>query len=115
MKTKRANTAFYAFLLLVFAVYSTTGILTKLASGYAVLSPWFCLFFLCALCVIGIYAVLWQIVLKHVQLSTAYMMKSVTVIYGMLIASLIFDEHITWNNIFGCILIMVGIIVLPQA
>lgn len=110
MKSKKV---FYIFLLLVFAVYSTTGIFTKLASGYSFLSPRFCMFFACALGVIGIYAVLWQMVLKHVRLSVAYMMKSVTVVYGMLVASLIFGEHITVNNIIGCLLIIVGILLLP--
>lgn len=57
---------------------------------------------------------LWQLVLKHVALSTAYMMKSVTVIYGMLIASLVFGEHISVHNIIGCALIILGIVLLPM-
>lgn len=71
------------------------------------------MFFLCALGVIGIYAVLWQMVLKRVPLSAAYMMKSVTVIYGMMIASQLFGEHISIKNLAGCALIIAGIALLP--
>lgn len=101
-------------LLLVFAVYSTTGIFTKLASNYPLLSIPFCIYFACAIGVIGIYAVLWQRVLKHTELSLAYMMKSITIIYGMLIASLVFGESITLKNLTGCLLIIAGIVLLPH-
>lgn len=103
----------YAWLLLVFAVYSSYEIFIKVASQYEFLTFRFCLFFTCALGVIFIYAILWQIVLKHSPLSTAYMMKSVTIVYGMLIASIVFGEKISWNNILGCLFIITGIVTLP--
>lgn len=71
------------------------------------------LFYLgCALGILGIYAGLWQQALKYIPLTTAFMFKSVTVIYGMIFAHILFKEEITVNNVAGVALIVAGIIVL---
>lgn len=99
-------------LLLVFLIYSSANIFMKLAasSGRDILS--IALYFSCAIGVLGIYACLWQKVLKHIPLATAFMFKSITVLYGMMFAFLFFGEVITINNIIGASLIIAGIIVL---
>lgn len=66
----------------------------------------------CAIVILGVYACLWQQVLKHIPLTTAFMFKSVTVIYGVLFAHILFMEEITNNNIVGAAMIVAGIVVL---
>ncbi len=66
----------------------------------------------CTIVVLCVYAFLWQKILKFVPLTTAFMYKSVTVIYGMLFAHFLFKEEITSNNIWGASLIVFGIIIL---
>ena len=100
-------------LLLAFIIYSSTSIFMKLASYENYLSYKFCLFYFIAIFMIGLYAVLWQITLKRVSLIIAFMAKSVTVIFTMVIARLVFQENISINNIIGSCLVIVGILLLP--
>lgn len=98
-------------LLLVFLVYSSANIFMKLSSsGDNLIATLF--FLICAFGVLGIYAILWQQILKHISLTTAFMFKSITVLYGMLFAAMLFKEHITMNNMIGAVLIITGIIIL---
>lgn len=63
-----------------------------------------------AMGVMGLYAVLWQQVLKHIELSLAYMFKGTSIVFVMLLAHMIFGEQITWNNIIGTVIIILGIV-----
>jgi drug/metabolite transporter (DMT)-like permease len=69
----------------------------------------YCLWFLAAIGVMGAYAIGWQQVLKHVELSTAYMFKGTSLIFVMLLAFAFFGEAITLMNIIGACVIIVGI------
>ena len=60
--------------------------------------------------VMGLYAVLWQQVLKRIELSMAYMFKGTSLIFVMLLAYILFGEQITWNNFVGAIIIICGIV-----
>lgn len=96
-------------LLLVFGIYSGANIFMKLSA----LQNEFSLsvfFLICTFCVLALYAVLWQKVLKIIPLSTAYIFKSVTIVYGILFGSALFGESISNNNILGAFLIVLGII-----
>ena len=63
-----------------------------------------------AIGVMVLYAVLWQQVLKRIELSLAYMFKGTSIVFVMLLACVIFGEKITWNNIIGAIIIIIGIV-----
>lgn len=97
-------------LILINLLYSTVGIFTKLASQQDFLSWGYLLSFGGAVGVIGVYAILWQQVIKRIELSTAYMFKGTTIIFTMLFAYWLFGEQITWNNILGAVIIIIGIV-----
>lgn len=97
-------------LILINLLYSTVGIFTKLASQQDFLSWGYLLSFGGAVGVIGVYAILWQQVIKRIELSTAYMFKGTTIIFTMLFAYWLFGEQITWNNVLGAIIIIIGIV-----
>lgn len=69
----------------------------------------FCLFFILELMALAFYALLWQQVLKRVELSVAYLNKGVVVFWSLLWAKFIFNEQITLKNIVGVCVIVVGI------
>lgn len=94
------------------AIYSLSGFFTKLASRCEFLSLPYLTFLFCVLVVLGCYAVLWQMILKRIPLSRAYMFRSLGVIYGLLIACFAFGERITTPNILGCTTVMLGLRVL---
>ena len=97
-------------LILINLLYSTVGIFTKLASQQDFLSWGYLLSFGGVVGVIGVYAILWQQVIKRIELSTAYMFKGTTIIFTMLFAYWLFGEQITWNNILGTVIIIIGIV-----
>ena len=100
-------------LLLAFLLYSCTSVFMKLASYEDILSYKFYLFYFIAILILGLYAVLWQISLKRIPLTIAFMTKSTTIIFTMIIAHFIFQENISMNNLIGAGLIILGIILLP--
>ena len=58
---------------------------------------------------------LWQQVLKRIELSTAYLFKGTTLIFTMLFAALLFGEAITIPNIIGSVIIIAGITLLARS
>ena len=60
--------------------------------------------------ILGLYAVLWQQLLKRIQLSVAYMFRGSTLIYVMVLSAIILGETITIYNCIGAAMIVSGII-----
>ena len=96
-------------------LYACVGICTKMAALQAPMSWPYLLWFCGAVAIIGVYAILWQQVLRRIELSTAYMFKGTTLIFTMLIAALLFGETITIPNIIGSVIIVTGIVILARA
>ena len=105
----------YAALVGVNLIYACTSIFTKMASRQEMLSWPYLLWMAGAVGVMGVYAILWQQVLKRVELSTAYMFKGTGMIFGLLIAWLILGEQITINNMIGAAVIITGIALFAKA
>lgn len=99
----------------VMAVYSLSGFFTKLASWQEFLSLPYCACLAGVLVVLGIYAVLWQMVLKRMQLNKAYPFRSLCVVYGLAIAGLFFHETITLFNLLGSGLVIIGLLVITTS
>ena len=59
--------------------------------------------------VMGVYAVLWQQVLKRVPLNVAYANRAVIVIWSTLWGYLFWHESISFYQVFGLIIIIFGI------
>lgn len=104
---KKINKYIYLHLLIFF--FSFCGVFSKLAASYDFLSLQFCLFYGISILILGIYAILWQQILKKFSLTTAFFNKAVTIIWGMLWGVLFFKEVITWNMIIGTIVVLIGI------
>ena len=91
-------------------IYACVSIFTKMASSQTFLSPQWIAWIVGALGVMGLYALCWQQVLKRTGLSTAYMFKGTSLIFILLISTLLFGETITLKNIIGSAIIIVGIV-----
>lgn len=96
-------------------MYACTGICTKMAAQQEMWTWPYLLWFGGAVAIIGLYAILWQQILRHVELSTAYLFKGTTLIFTMLIAALLFSEAITIPNIVGSVIIVIGITLLARS
>ena len=91
----------YIALIGTFFIYTSSGVFSKLASQREFLSPGYIVFLGCTVGVLGIYAVLWQQIIKRMDVSLAYMFKGTGVVFGLLLAHYVFGEAITTTNIVG--------------
>ena len=95
---------------LLLAVYSISGILSKMAAKTDFLGIDFCLYYCGILILLGVYAIVWQQIIKELPLTVAFANRAVTVIWGVIWGALFFSETITIGQLFGILLIIVGII-----
>lgn len=106
---KKENVRYIIYLHILMLFYSMGMVCSKLASGYPVLSVPFIILYSIVLLVLGIYAILWQQILKKISLITAYANKAVTVIWGMVWGMVFFKEQINLNNVIGAACIICGV------
>lgn len=90
-------------------LYSFCGVFQKLAGQYDTFSAKFILFYIISIVILGVYAILWQIILKKLPLSTAYSNRAISTIWSVVWGVLIFSEKISWNHIVGAVIICVGV------
>ncbi len=93
-------------------VYSLSTVAANMASKQEFLSLKYILFFGLDFFILGVYAILWQQVIKKFQLSIAYANKAVTLLWSMLWNFIIFSQGITPGKVAGVLLVMVGAIVM---
>ena len=99
-------------------LFSLTGIFSKLASiqyrelGIGGWMLYLFLFLMVANC--GIYALAWQKIIKKFDLSTAYAHRSVYLIWSQIWAVLIFRESLSWNNLLGMLVVLIGVLVVQK-
>lgn len=96
----------------IVAIYSFSGLFSKLAAGYAFLTIPYLLCLACVIAVLGLYAVLWQMALKRVPLSLAYPFRSLGVVYGLAIAGIVFHEEVTVQNLLGGCIVLTGLLLM---
>jgi len=98
-----------------FLFYSFYTVMGKIASAYNFLSVNWCLLYCGLILILFVYAIIWQQVLKHIDLSIATANKAATIIWVMFWSSLFFQEAITAKKIIGALIIFAGIILLSTA
>ena len=105
----------YFLLHCVLFVYVIAALLEKFSGRYEFLSHHFIFFYIIVVGVLGVYAFLWQQALKRIDLNVAYANKSVTVIWGIILGVLLFNESLSVTTIIGAIIVFIGIIlVVPK-
>lgn len=90
-------------------VSSLSGVCSKKAALSEPFSFEFILWYGLVLVSMFLYAVLWQQVLKRMDLTTAYANKPVGLVWGMIWGALLFRETITWRMLLGAAVIFAGI------
>lgn len=96
-------------------IYSTSGLFSKNASLHPFGSLPFILFYAGMIMVLGIYAILWQQVIKRMDVTTAYANKAVTVVWGVVLGILFFREKVTLRQVIACGVIIFGTVLYVRA
>lgn len=100
------------FLHSIIFLYALTSLCSKFASGMEFFSLEWMLVYGLQIFILGIYAILWQQILKRMNLNFAYANKSIALVWGMLFGVLIFKESISVWNILGAVIVLIGVIVM---
>ena len=103
------------FLHAIIFLYSLTSLCAKFASKLAFFSLHWILLYGLQIFILGIYAILWQQVLKRLPLNFAFANKSLTILWGMLFGILIFKEIPTATNIIGGVIVLIGVVIMVTA
>lgn len=61
---------------------------------------------------LGIYALLWQQIIKKFEISVAYANRSMAVVWSMVWAVIFFHDTITIKNVIGVLLVVVGTLII---
>lgn len=65
-----------------------------------------------AMMFLGIFAILWQKMLKKFDLSKVYIFKSTTIIWGMIFGLIFFSEKISVQMIIGALITIFGVCIM---
>lgn len=98
----------YLQLYMCFCIYSLALVFSKMASQQTDLI-YTAIYIFFEFVTLGLYAVIWQHMLKVFSLVVAMANKGSTVVFSLLWAVVIFHEEISLLNLIGSLLIVVGI------
>lgn len=92
----------------VIMIYTISSVMSKEASASGDDLGRFLFFFGMEFVILGIYALLWQQMIKRFELSVAYANRSMAVVWSMVWAVIFFHDTITIQNILGVLLVVAG-------
>ena len=95
-------------------VYTLSSIFARLSKPYPVMSKEFLFFMFLDLLSLGVYAIIWQQMIKIFDLSIAYANRASAIFWSMIWAAVLFKETITVKNLIGVAVIFAGIIMVNQ-
>lgn len=95
----------------VIVIYTISGIMAKFASSGETFAR-LVLFFGLDLFCLGIYAILWQQMIKRFDLSVAYANRAMALLWSAVWAVLIFGEEISGKQILGICVVIAGTMVI---
>jgi multidrug transporter EmrE-like cation transporter len=110
MSKSKNKKKYFILLHILLILYSIGGVCSKLAATQLFLSYDFFLFYFFLLSILLLYAFGWQQVIKVLPLSTAFANKAITVVWGLVLGRLLFNEDITVWKLTGICLVMIGIV-----
>lgn len=98
------------FAIFIYIIFPFSSVFMKLASSNSNMAMKLFLF-CCSIGVLAIFSILWQMLLKKVDLTKAYLFKSTTIIWNVFYGILIFEEKITFMMVLGMIITTIGVMI----
>ncbi|MDE7476983.1 MAG: EamA family transporter [Lachnospiraceae bacterium] len=96
----------------VIIIYTISSVMSKEASASSDDVLRFLFFFGMEFAILGVYAILWQQMIKRFELSVAYANRSMAVVWSMVWAVVFFHDTITIQNILGVLLVVAGTLII---
>ena len=95
----------------IILIYTLSTVTAKFASNEEFLSLKFILFYGIEIFILGIYAILWQQIIKKFEISVAYANRAMSLLWSIVWAIVFFGEQITLKNVIGVIIVIIGTII----
>ena len=95
----------------IILIYTLATVVAKFASGENFLSFKFILFYGLEIFILGIYAILWQQIIKKFEISIAYANRAMALLWSLVWAVVFFHETITIKNVIGVVIVIIGTII----
>ena len=109
MQEKKKNVLTTLVIQAAVIFFTLSGVMGKFASAHPFLSFPFIGFYALEMMILGIYAVVWQQIIKRVDLSVAYANRSLSLLWSLCWSILFFHVGISPQNIAGAILVIAGV------
>ena len=110
-KKKKTKLKDICILQIVIAIYTLSTVCAKFASGQEFMSFQFILYYGIEMMILGVYAIIWQQLLKKFDVSIAYANKAMGLLWSIVWAILIFKDTITIKNVIGVLIVIIGTII----
>lgn len=95
----------------IILIYTLSTVTAKFASNEEFLSLKFILFYGLEIFILGVYAILWQQIIKKFEISVAYANRAMSLLWSIVWAIVFFEEQITLKNVIGVIIVIIGTII----
>lgn len=102
------------FLQIIIFIYTLATVTAKFASEETFLSFKFILFYGIEIAILGIYALLWQQIIKKFEISIAYANRAMALLWSLVWAVVFFKENITLKNVIGVLIVILGTIIVNR-
>ena len=92
----------------VVVVYTLSSVVAKFATGKELFSFSFFLFYGMEVAILGVYAILWQQMIKRFDLSVAYANRAMALLWSAVWAIVLFYEELGLKQWVGIVLVVLG-------
>lgn len=110
-KDKKSFIKNIIILQVIILIYTLSTVTAKFASQEEFLSFKFIMLYGLEICILGVYAILWQQIIKKFEISVAYANRAMSLLWSIVWAIVFFGEQITLKNIIGVIIVIIGTII----
>lgn len=98
----------------IIGIYTLSTVAAKFASNQEFFSIGFIICYGIEIFILGIYAILWQQIIKKFEISVAYANRAMALLWSILWALVFFHEEITIKNVIGVIIVIIGTIIVNR-
>ncbi len=95
----------------VVVIYTLSSVVAKVATGKELFSFTFFLFYGLEIIILGVYAILWQQMIKRFDLSVAYANRAMALLWSALWAVVLFRETLEPKQLAGIALVILGTVI----
>lgn len=95
----------------VVVIYTLSSVVAKFATGKELFSFSFFLFYGIEVAILGVYAILWQQMIKRFDLSVAYANRAMALLWSAIWAVVLFHENLTGKQLLGIAFVIIGTVI----